>query len=225
MRVKIGPYRHYYSTRRVEDTYFKLRYLTNPWEDHPEDAFDRLVVGVLDWWQKTVLRPINHLKYSYKFFDRVERVRVDDYDVWNLNDTLAIIIYPCLIKLKEIKRGSPHIDDEDVPEELRSNGELDEYHTDPKVHDKWEWVLDEMIWAFGRMVAHDDGKEYRHNPDQLEMITTPVEGKGYSSISFNHQKDPSREPYWVDEEGLAAHRARIDNGVRLFGKYYRSLWD
>jgi len=29
----------------------------------------------------------------------------------------------------------------------------------------------------------------------------------------------------VDHKGLKAHNARIDNGLRLFGKYYRALWD
>jgi len=29
----------------------------------------------------------------------------------------------------------------------------------------------------------------------------------------------------VDYKGLKAHNARIANGLRLFGKYYRALWD
>ena len=29
----------------------------------------------------------------------------------------------------------------------------------------------------------------------------------------------------VDHEGLDAHNERIKNGLRLFGKYYRTLWD
>jgi hypothetical protein len=28
-----------------------------------------------------------------------------------------------------------------------------------------------------------------------------------------------------DVEGYQAHSKRIDNGLRLFGKYYRGLWD
>jgi hypothetical protein len=29
----------------------------------------------------------------------------------------------------------------------------------------------------------------------------------------------------VDRVGLKKHEQRIDNGLRLFGKYFRSLWD
>ena len=29
----------------------------------------------------------------------------------------------------------------------------------------------------------------------------------------------------IDTVGLNAHNARIDNGLRLFGKYFRTLWD
>jgi hypothetical protein len=28
----------------------------------------------------------------------------------------------------------------------------------------------------------------------------------------------------VDEEGLKQYRKQIDNGFRLFGKYYQNLW-
>ena len=31
--------------------------------------------------------------------------------------------------------------------------------------------------------------------------------------------------YWVDREGIKAYNERINNGMRLFGKYYRGLWD
>jgi hypothetical protein len=29
----------------------------------------------------------------------------------------------------------------------------------------------------------------------------------------------------VDKEGLEKHQDRVDNGLRLFGKYYENLWD
>jgi len=29
----------------------------------------------------------------------------------------------------------------------------------------------------------------------------------------------------LDREGLKAHNDRIDNGLKLFGKYFRTLWD
>ena len=31
--------------------------------------------------------------------------------------------------------------------------------------------------------------------------------------------------YWVDYEGMKVYNDRIQNGFRLFGKYYQGLWD
>ena len=34
-----------------------------------------------------------------------------------------------------------------------------------------------------------------------------------------------KKAYVINYEGLKAHKERITNGLRLFGKYYRGLWD
>lgn len=123
-------------------------------------------------------------------------VRVDNWDVWNLDYTLSQVIYPALVKLKEQKMGSPYVDDEDVPENLR----------EADVHEKWNWVLDEMIWAF-RQKAEGDWEE------QYYTLGEPKEGEVIAP--FEH----------FDREGWLAHQKRITNGFRLFGRYYEGLWD
>jgi len=78
-------------------------------------------------------------------------IRIDKYDTWSMDSTLALIIHPMLIQLKQTKHGSPWIDDEDVPEELRSTSappKENEWDADDNHHARWDWVLDEMIWAF-----------------------------------------------------------------------------
>lgn len=115
--------------------------------------------------------------------NRKIEVVIDSYDIWNLDHTLSLIIHPCLLKLRESKHGSPRVDNDDVPEELRS--EIDPVTWDePTVHEKWSWVLDEMIWSFDQIA----------NNDRCGIGTDQVA-----------------------EE-------RIDNGMRLFGKYFRGLW-
>ena len=52
--------------------------------------------------------------------NRKIKVHIDPYDVWGLDDTLALIIAPSLRLLKQRKQGSPFVDDEDVPEDVRS---------------------------------------------------------------------------------------------------------
>jgi hypothetical protein len=80
-------------------------------------------------------------------------VIIEKHDTWNLDVTLAHIIYPALVELKKTKHGAPFVDYEDVPEELRPGSEwIDKYNydgeTDPDFFNRWEWIMDEMIWAF-----------------------------------------------------------------------------
>ena len=46
-------------------------------------------------------------------------VRIDNFDTWGMDHTLAYIILPMLKQLKETKQGSPYVYPEDVPTELR----------------------------------------------------------------------------------------------------------
>jgi hypothetical protein len=92
-------------------------------------------------------------------------------------------------------------------------------------------VLDEMIWAFEQHTHEDcNDMQFTHNPEQLDITFEPItegdlSGKAYSKLNFNYQKDPSKPPYRVDEEGKKAHYDRIAEGRRLFAKYYDALWD
>ena len=47
------------------------------------------------------------------------------------------------------------------------------------------------------------------------------DGNHYQQLQFK-QTNPD---YWVDTDGIKEYNNRIDNGFRLFGKYYRNLWD
>jgi hypothetical protein len=190
--------------------------------------YDKLVLGIFDTLV-ILTQPINRWSNSR---DRKVKVHVDNYDVWGADHTLGMIIAPTLKKLKEIKQGYPHVDNEDVPEELRftlSEKEKREWDgtVDAKHEARWEWVLDEMIWAFEQHADPNDGEDqYHHNEDQLAVVFTPLEeDPKLSSLTMNYQKDPSKPAYWVDEEGKKKHYQRKANGVRLFGKYYCSLWD
>jgi hypothetical protein len=51
---------------------------------------------------------INIGKYPKKGTRRKINVQVDRFDTWGLDHTLATIIYPALIQLKQTKQGIPH---------------------------------------------------------------------------------------------------------------------
>ena len=228
MKVNIGPYTGgIIPVHSWERRYQFMRYAQTDNYLFDEDDYtwyDKIVFGLFDKLSDLV-RPINRWANSRK---RKINIHIDSYDVWSADHTLAMIIHPVLVKLKETKNGSPCVDDEDVPEHLRANKKdhKDMSEEDSTIHERWSWVLDEMIWTFGQHGLEDDSAQYYHNPDQLEMISTPSDDtKKLYSIDFNHQKDPTKPPYWRDDEGLKKHHERKANGLRLFAKYYESLWD
>lgn len=143
-------------------------------------------------------------------------VKVDRWDTWSMDHTLADIILPMLRQLNEQKHGAPHVDDEDVPEYLRSHmaqPKENEWDTDSLWFMRWDWVLAEMIWAFEQKVDDDaEGQFFDHSecpkdPNQrLEDLTNGVNKTKY------------------DKEGHYAWQERKANGFRLFGKYYEALW-
>ena len=85
-------------------------------------------------------------------------VQIDKQDTWSMDYTLAHVILPMLKQLKESKHGSPFTDDEDVPEELRSTVDgpkINKWDTDSNFHARWNWIMDEMIWAFEQKCEDD----------------------------------------------------------------------
>ena len=142
--------------------------------------------------------------------NRAEKIEIERFDTWSMDHTLALIIHPMLVQLKDTKHGAPNVDDEDVPENLRSvNAPAKEksYDTDEYWFDRWDWVLDEMIWSFNEK-NRDTWKEVFYGPYT----------ESEDDDSFGHFE-------WIDHEGMEVHQARISNGFRLFGKYYENLWD
>jgi len=94
------------------------------------------------------------------------KVRIDRWDTWSMDHTLAPIILPMLIQLKETKHGAPYVDIDDCPKDLRPK-EQDEHGTDDTHFARWDWVLDEMIYAFDCKANKDD--IYMRFDDALDM--------------------------------------------------------
>ena len=152
----------------------------------------------------------------HKFLDFVHPrwtyVRIDPWDTWSMDHTLADIILPMLRQLQATKHGAPHVDDEDVPEYLRS------YMAQPKEHEwdtdslhfmRWDWVLAEIIWAFEQKVQDDAESQFFD----------------HSSSNSKNPWDPEYVGPGFDKDGYTKWQDRKSNGFRLFGKYYENLWD
>lgn len=230
MKVNIGPYTSDLVTfRNLERKYedYRSKQLGIPFfEYEPVTKIDKAVENTVNFLQ-SLFSPVNRYWNSRK---RKIKVHIHDYDVWSADHTLALIIVPVLQKLKEVKHGYPHVDNEDVPEELRfskEDKEKLEYDgtVDAKHEARWEWVLDEMIWAFEPHRNDEWENQYHHNDEQLEITFKSIPNSKNSELVVNRQKDLSKPAYHVDTDGIAKHNARMDNGRRLFAKYYNGLWD
>jgi len=143
----------------------------------------------------------------------IRYVKIDRYDTWSMDHTLAYIIHPMLVQLKKDKHGAPHTDDEDVPKELRSwkaEPKENEWDIDSNHFKRWDWILDQMIWSFAQELEDDDVSQFYDHSESFEQ-----------GGDFNERLKNIK----VDWEGLKAHQDRKANGFRLFGKYYQALWD
>lgn len=199
MKVYIGPYIDRWVSN-IEERWMARRYKKVYWEIDEEDydKFDKFIVKLDSFVQAVYDRTIN------KYLDNKQRkikVKVHKYDCWSADITLAYVILPILKQLKETKHGSPFVSPDDVPQRLRPTlEEIVAYNTNGKTddnfHDRWNFVLNEMIWTFEQLVT-DDAEDQFYEPSTRQF----------------------KEPEWTE------YNKRIEYGCRMFGKYYRSLWD
>ena len=160
----------------------------------------------------------------------INYVKIDNYDTWSMDSTLTPIILPMLKQLKETKHGAPFTEDEDVPERLRSTtksaqkAKKNDWDSDGNHFKRWDWILDEMIWAFEQLA--DDEWEAQFHTGTSDIVWVPskeLDAKG-KPLTYEMKAGPKDTRKW-DKKGYMKFSARIDNGTRLFGKYFRSLWD
>lgn len=160
----------------------------------------------------------------------IKYVKIDRYDTWSMDHTLADIVLPMLKQLKKDKHGAPFVDDEDVPEELKSTSappKENEYDTDANHFARWDWVMDEMIFAFECKV--DNSWEDAFREGEHDLLWIPVDRDGNEVPKGEHtyyqMAHGPKDTYKCDYDGMRVVQTRITNGFRLFGKYYEGLWD
>jgi hypothetical protein len=146
--------------------------------------------------------------------ERKVNIRIDKWDTWSMDHTLALIVHPMLVQLKATNHGCGMVDDEDVPQELRSTSAPpveNDWDTDDNLFKRWDWVMDELIWAFSEHIS-EDGDSIFFDDSDCNNDTKEYDPERYKKIKIDH-------------EGLKAYQNRKQNAFRLFGKYYQNLWD
>ena len=131
---------------------------------------------------------VNIRKYNKGNTNRRIDVKVENFDTWSLDHTLASIILPALIQLKHTKRGVTSEFTDRIGGDFDSNLVFDFIKEDEdkvfdQLCDKWDEVLDKMIWSFLQLSIEDDyDHQYHHGKMDFEWIesehtyTDPVTG-------------------------------------------------
>jgi hypothetical protein len=215
MKVYMGPYVNYFGPYQLAE---KILFWMDKYEDERVDKFGEFLAGKND--DSLLYR---FLRWVESKRNRTVYVKIDNWDYWSADTTLSYIVVPLLKKLKDNQHGYPIVDDEDVPEKFRTSTvqdyrQLELFPEKEKAVEetiielnemKWDWVLNEIIWAHSQIIDDNgDSKFFDH-----------------SEVDYNTPLLDQVAKVKVDRDGLDRHHERIDNGLRLFGKYYRSLWD
>lgn len=213
MKIKIGPYKNWIGPYQLADMLF-FWHSKYPDESVAERWDYRLHDWFGDWLAKTWV--MGFCEWIHSKRKRKIKIHIDNYDVWSMEHTLSMVILPMLKELKENKMGYGWVDDEDAPEYIRSTapgareGIKNSWDWDRYAQDRHDYVMREMIWTF-QQLSLDDHEEHFYDHSECENPDDDI------NTRVRKLK--------VDQKGLDEHNKRIDNGLRLFGKYYRSLWD
>jgi hypothetical protein len=157
---------------------------------------------------------------------KIDYVKIDRWDTWSMDHTLGQIALPMLKQLQEKKHGAPFVDDEDVPEELKSTTappKENEWDTDDNHFKRWDWVMNEMIFAFEHHLNKDWEKAYQKGESDYKSVACNWDENGKATMY--KMVDGPNHTYECDYEGMQVVEERIKNGFRLFGRYYQNLWD
>ena len=219
MKVVIGPYRDWIGPYQIAE-------MLCWWVPKVKDSKD-IVARKPDWvhdfgtWlaerkdgSDTLLTRFCNWVESKR--SRQVYVRIDKYDSWSADHTLALIAVPLLRQLQATKHGAPLVDDSDVPEGLGLRSyetekiKANEWDVDDNHFKRWDWVLSEIIWALEQKLSDDCEAQFhsQKNPD-------------LKSRDF----DQMMENMVFDREGWQAWQDRKTRGYKLFGKYFENLWD
>lgn len=126
-------------------------------------------------------------------------VELHDYDTWSMDVTLALIIHPLLIKFKADLTGCP--------------SELIDYPIDGVI-------------AFP--YTEPDKTEEDDSVDKAMVKWKEILDKmiwSFGEIVNNEENEPPYVKGNFDKEAYLAYHNRLQEGLDLFGKHFRSLWN
>lgn len=223
MKVKIPNYINWFGPYQLLDPLEKVLIELGKTEDEAYDIVHKIAERIPE-------KPFAILHKFRKNLPWNKRViKIDKWDTWGMDSTLAPIIVPMLKQLKETKHGVPcefaHVGGENWDSQLsfdwyaEDTNKLFEEHAERR----WNEVMDKMIWSFEQIILKEESGAYFE--DYWEPMTKEeIEEKmrDPSSVYHSLKFEPA---YKINDLKYEVYHTRLREGLELFGKHYQSLWD
>ena len=210
MRFYVGPYREWWGGYQIADLLKHIGVSEDTCHKLGEKLSKTFIHRICEWIDSKKKRKV--------------KVKLHSYDTWDIDSTLSYIVIPLLKQFKEQDGGYGMVDDEDVPEEIRSYNappKENEWDMDSFAEDRWNHVLDEMIWAWSQEHPDCDWEsQYHTGKFDITFKDTVIDGEEVSEMVTG-----PNDTHVFDSEGYKKHSDRIQKGLILFGKYLTSLWN
>lgn len=190
-----------------------LAYKNYDWDKRWDELKTGEILEDLEYEPTTLSRFLEWIHNKRLEFNKPS-IKIESHDTWNADSTLSPIIIELLKKFKKEKVSAAIVDNEDLPEYLKSPEGVSIDDVDFELRKKqWDYILDEMIRAFE--MHYDESWEDQFYKDLGELKYKKLKN-GYTEMLFEGME--------VDQEGLNKERERIQRGLVYFGKYFRNLW-
>jgi len=150
--------------------------------------------------------------------ERKVDIRIDKWDTWSMDNTLALIIEPMLKQLKATKHGYPCTGGANLS--MIEDGNC----SGCNCQNDWDIILDKMIFAFESL---NNDYEDQYHSGECDFIWTPIDAKGNETPDgeWRRMDYGPNHTHKFDVAGWKAHNEKIQEGLELFGKHFRNLWD
>jgi hypothetical protein len=142
---------------------------------------------------------------------RIERIEIHPWDTYSAYHTLSLVIYPMLLAFKNdvVEKGavpSDFFQEIDVSDKTEEEALAIHEAAYNKALEMWLAVIDKMIWSFGEIKDDYDGEQK------------------FFGIKFDEAITNIEDRYDIDKDGLNDYYQKVDEGLALFARHYRSLW-
>ena len=195
MKVKIGPYLNWWGPYQIFKLFTKLGF--------SEDTTDRWAKDCPIWFA-------NLCQWVHDRRKRTIKIKLDKYDTWSMDSTLALIIIPMLKQLQRDRHG--------IPGAMFENDQMTEGDYYKAAEEKWDNIVRHMIWSF-EQILEEEHDAFVIIEGKLDLDKYP-EDEGKDRIPLRWERE-----YEMRWDAFHAYHGRIQEGLDLFGKHYRSLWD